>query len=113
MTAFLNLEKKIKDGNVPKRTIGKIDWQGYVKKYCHFMYFLLAKHSTRSKAIKMNYAIKDFLKTRLHLEKSEEKSKVVNLKKNSSELLGFSFRVKRKCKNKIWACCSIKYDEKK
>ena len=56
---------------------------------------------TRSQAIKMNYAIKDFLKTRLHLETSEEKSKVVNLKKNSSEFLGFSFRVKRKGKTRF------------
>lgn len=56
---------------------------------------------TRSQAIKMNYAIKDFLKTRLHLETSEEKSKVVNLKKNSSEFLGFSFKVKRKGKTRF------------
>lgn len=51
---------------------------------------------TRLQAIKMNHAVKDFLNTRLHLETSEEKSKVVNLKKNSSEFLGFSFRVIRK-----------------
>lgn len=56
---------------------------------------------TRSQAIKMNYAIKDFLKTRLHLETSEEKSKVINLKKNSSEFLGFSFRVIRKGKTRF------------
>ena len=36
---------------------------------------------TRSQAIRMNYAIRDFLKTRLHLETSEGKSKVINLKK--------------------------------
>ena len=56
---------------------------------------------TRSQAIKMNYAIKDFLKTRLHLETSEEKSKVINLKKNSSEFLGFSFKVIRKGKTRM------------
>jgi RNA-directed DNA polymerase len=56
---------------------------------------------TRSQAIKMNYAIKDFLKTRLHLETSDEKSKVINLKKNSSEFLGFSFRVIRKGKTRF------------
>src|SRR3954447_1633956 len=56
---------------------------------------------TRSQAIKMNYAIKDFLKTRLHLETSEEKSKVINLKKNSSEFLGFSFRAVRKGKTRF------------
>jgi RNA-directed DNA polymerase len=56
---------------------------------------------TRSQAIKMNYAIKDFLKNRLHLETSDEKSKVINLKKNSSEFLGFSFRVIRKGKTRM------------
>ena len=56
---------------------------------------------TRSQAIKMNYAIKDFLNTRLHLETSEEKSKVINLKKKPSEFLGFSFRVKRKGKTRM------------
>ena len=37
---------------------------------------------TRSQAIKMNYAVKDFLRIRLHLETREEKSKVINLKKS-------------------------------
>jgi len=39
---------------------------------------------TRSQAVRMNYAIKDFLYTRLHLATSEEKSRVINLKKKSS-----------------------------
>ncbi|MFP5110735.1 group II intron reverse transcriptase/maturase, partial [Neobacillus sp. C211] len=56
---------------------------------------------TRSQAIKMNYAIKDFLNRRLHLETSEEKSKVINLKKNSSEFLGFTFKVVRKGKTRF------------
>jgi group II intron reverse transcriptase/maturase len=56
---------------------------------------------TRSQAIRMNYAIKDFLKTRLHLETSDEKSKVINLKKNSSEFLGFTFNVVRKGKTRF------------
>jgi RNA-directed DNA polymerase len=56
---------------------------------------------TRSQAIRMNYAIKDFLKTRLHLETSEEKSNVLNLKKNSSEFLGFSIRAVRKGKTRM------------
>src|SRR5690625_3765738 len=56
---------------------------------------------TRSQTTKMNHAIKDFLSTRLHLETSEEKSKVINLKKKSSEFLGFSFRVKRKGKTRF------------
>ena len=56
---------------------------------------------TRSQAIKMNYALKDFLKTRLHLETSEEKSKIINLKKNSSEFLGFSVKAIRKGKTYV------------
>jgi RNA-directed DNA polymerase len=56
---------------------------------------------TRSQAIKMNFAIKDFLNKRLQLETSDEKSKVINLKKNSSEFLGFSFKVKRKGKTRM------------
>lgn len=49
----------------------------------------------------MNFAIKDFLENRLHLETSDEKSKVINLKKNSSEFLGFSFRAIRKGKTRF------------
>ena len=55
---------------------------------------------TRSQAIKMYYAVKDFLQTRLRLEISGEKSKVVNLKKNSSEFLGFRIKAHRKKTNK-------------
>jgi len=55
---------------------------------------------TRSQAIKMFYAVKDFLETRLHLQISEEKSKVVNLKKNSSEFLGFRLKAHPKRTNK-------------
>lgn len=47
---------------------------------------------TRSQAICLFHAVEDFLSTRLHLEISEEKSKVVNLKKNSSEFLGFRIK---------------------
>ncbi|GGK09559.1 hypothetical protein GCM10007063_35050 [Lentibacillus kapialis] len=47
----------------------------------------------------MYYAVKDFLQTRLRLETSEEKSKVVNLKKNPSEFLGFRIKAHRKKTN--------------
>ena len=66
---------------------------------------------TRSQAIKMYYAIKDFLQTRLHLEISEEKSKVVNLKKNSSEFLGFRLKHIRKGEEKNSLCSSLTYDK--
>jgi hypothetical protein len=48
----------------------------------------------------MYHAVKDFLQTRLHLQISEEKSKVVNLKKNSSEFLGFRIKAHQKRTNK-------------
>ncbi|MCM3444855.1 group II intron reverse transcriptase/maturase, partial [Metabacillus halosaccharovorans] len=41
------------------------------------------------------------MRKRLHLETSEEKSKVINLKKNSSEFLGFSIKVVRKGKTRF------------
>lgn len=47
-------------------------------------------------ALKMYYATKDFLETRLKLEISPEKTKIVNLRKQNSEFLGFSIRVKKK-----------------
>jgi RNA-directed DNA polymerase len=56
---------------------------------------------TRSQAIRMNYAVRDFLKNRIHLETSEEKSKIINLKKNSSEFLGFSIKAVRKGKTRF------------
>jgi RNA-directed DNA polymerase len=55
---------------------------------------------TRSQAIKLYYAVRDFLQTRLCLEISEEKSKVCNLKKNSSEFLGFRLKAHMKKTNK-------------
>ena len=50
----------------------------------------------RSDADKIFIAVKKWLKERLKLEVSEEKSKVVNLKKNKSKFLGFELRAIRK-----------------
>lgn len=47
-------------------------------------------------AKKMYYAVKDFLEKRLKLEINEKKSKVVNLRKSSSEFLGLRFKIKPK-----------------
>lgn len=46
-----------------------------------------------SEAQRYYHAIVDFLKSRLGLETSPEKSKVTNLKKNSSDFLGFKIKV--------------------
>jgi RNA-directed DNA polymerase len=67
---------------------------------------------TRSNAIKMNYALKDFLRKRLHLETSEEKSKVINLKKNSSEFLGFSIKAIKKGKTRFGYVASSEMSKK-
>lgn len=49
-------------------------------------------------AVKLFEASKQWLKNRLHLEVSEEKSKIVNLRKNYSYFLGIKFKVHRKGK---------------
>jgi len=67
---------------------------------------------TRSQAIRMFHAVKDFLSTRLHLEISDEKSKVVNLKKNSSEFLGFRIKAHpKKTSKRNPIRCTLTYDE--
>ena len=50
----------------------------------------------RSDAEKLFIAVKDWLKERLGLEISPEKSKIVNLKKQYSDFLGFKLRAVRK-----------------
>ncbi len=47
------------------------------------------------------HATVDFLKTRLKVDISEEKSKVINLKKNSSTYLGFKIKVVQR-EDQIW-----------
>lgn len=49
-------------------------------------------------AVKLFEASKQWLKNRLHLEVSKEKSKMVNLRKNYSYFLGIKFKVHRKGK---------------
>lgn len=51
---------------------------------------------TRTNAVKMFEATKLWLKERLGLDISSEKSKIVNLKKGYSEFLGFKLKLRRK-----------------
>lgn len=51
---------------------------------------------TKCTANKIYHATKQWLKERLGLEVSDEKSRITNLKKNFSEFLGFRFKLKRK-----------------
>lgn len=46
-----------------------------------------------NEAIRILYAVKDFLRKRLSLEISEEKTKITNLRKEYSEFLGFKMKV--------------------
>lgn len=50
-------------------------------------------------AVKLKIATINWLKERLFLEVSEEKTKIVNLKKNYSDFLGFKVKVRKKNKN--------------
>ena len=50
-------------------------------------------------AVKIFEASKQWLKNRLHLEASKEKSKIVNLRKNYSYFLGIKLKVHKKGKN--------------
>lgn len=60
-------------------------------------------------AVKVSFAVKDFLKNRLHLETSEEKSKVTNLEREYSEFLGFKFKVIPR--GEKWIVCSHMSDK--
>lgn len=50
-------------------------------------------------AVKLKIATINWLKERLQLEVSEEKTKIVNLKKNYSDFLGIKIKVRKKKKN--------------
>ena len=54
----------------------------------------------RADAVKMFEATKLWLKDRLGLEISPEKSKIVNLKRHYSDFLGFKLKVRKKGKQK-------------
>jgi RNA-directed DNA polymerase len=56
---------------------------------------------TKSDADKIFIAVKQWLKERLKLDISEEKSKVVNLKKHYSEFLGFKLKAVKKRENYV------------
>ena len=56
---------------------------------------------TKNDADKVFVAVKQWLRDKLKLEISEEKSKVVNLKKQYSEFLGFKLKAVEKAAN-MW-----------
>lgn len=56
---------------------------------------------THDEAVRIYHATRQWLKERLKLETSDEKSKVVNLKRQYSEFLGFKIKVRRKGENYV------------
>lgn len=50
-------------------------------------------------AVKLKIAVTEWLQERLKLDVSEEKTKIVNLKRNYSDFLGFKIKVRKKSKN--------------
>lgn len=68
--------------------MSSLRWATYFKIFCR----------KRSDADSIFIAVKSWLKERLKLDISIEKSKVVNLKKQESEFLGFTMKLVRKRK---------------
>ena len=62
-------------------------------------------------AVRWFHAVSDFLKHRLKLDISEEKSKIINLKKKFTRFLGF--KLKAAAKGSKWVCHSYIDDKKK
>ncbi|QOY34624.1 group II intron reverse transcriptase/maturase [Anaerobacillus isosaccharinicus] len=82
--------------------------EGYLVRYCDDFKILCRDWKT---AQKWYHAVKSYLKHRLKLDISPEKSQIINLRKRSSEFLGFTIRANRK-RNKRVAHTGIK-DSKK
>ena len=64
-------------------------------------------------AVKLKVATINWLKERLNLEVSDEKTKIVNLKKNYSNFLGFKIKVRKKSKNARYTIISHMEDKAK
>ena len=86
----------------------KNGWFQYAKKHTRLKSGFIVRYaddfkimcSTYEEARRFYHSTVDFLNKRLKLEISPEKSKVVNLKKNSSDFLGFKIKVIPKGKTK-------------
>lgn len=68
---------------------------------------------SRTNAKKLYMATKLWLKERLHLEISPEKSKITNLRKNSSDFLGISLRAVPKGTSQLGYVCQSKIQPKR
>lgn len=92
----------------PKRFSNKKSFYSYARNYTNLKDGFIVRYAddfkimcrTYNEAQRWYYATADFLKTRLKLDISPEKSKVVNMKKNSSTYLGFKIKVVPKGKTR-------------
>ena len=75
----------------------------YIVRYADDFKIFCRNHNTAQKVF---IAVKQWLKERLNLEISPEKSMVVNLRKNYSNFLGFKLKVQKK---KVKTCGKITY----
>jgi len=82
---------------------------GYVVRYADDFKIMCR---TYDKAQRWHYATVDFLNTRLKLDISPEKSKVVNMRKNSSTFLGFKIKVVPKGKTRYGFIAKTDMSEK-
>ncbi|CAM4157659.1 group II intron reverse transcriptase/maturase [Paenibacillus alkaliterrae] len=83
--------------------------EGYIVRYADDFKVLCRDWRT---AQKWYHAVKLYLKDRLKLEVSPEKSQIVNLRKRESEFLGFTFRANKKGKKRV-AHTGIKANKKR
>jgi RNA-directed DNA polymerase len=83
--------------------------EGYLVRYADDFKILCRDWKT---AQKWFYAVRQYLKERLKLDISPEKSRVINLRKHESEFLGFTLRANKKGKKRV-AHTGIKANKKK
>jgi RNA-directed DNA polymerase len=82
--------------------------EGYMVRYADDFKVICRDYKT---AYKWYYAVVSYLKNRLKLEVSPEKSQVINLRKRESEFLGFTIRANKKGKIRV-AHTGIKANKK-
>lgn len=104
----------------PKRFSNKKSFYSYARNYTNLKDGFIVRYAddfkimcrTYDEAQRWYYATVDFLKTRLKLDISPEKSKVVNMKKNSSTYLGFNIKVVPKGKTRYGFIAKTDMSEK-
>lgn len=104
----------------PTRARSSKGWYGYARNYTNLKDGFIVRYAddfkimcrTYNEAQRWYHATVDFLKTRLKLDISPEKSKVVNLHKNSSEFLGFKIKVIPKGKTRYGYIAKTDMSEK-